>query len=251
MPLAELERWLQDRADRHPVATSIPMLDGYVAAIVAGPVSIEPARLDLSAARHRCRCLQSRRHPGVRGDLALSRGATTTSAASSRPPRIGSSRCIGASPMATSIRVPGAEDSTPPCGSRMSDWAPLLDTSDVNHGLLLPILLHCRDDQGRPLLGPTTARAARPGNFCATPTRYSSGRRGHAPILDADPLRPRGLIAAYVGTHTGYDQTLAVTKGFMPGPLRLEVVGLSEQNFPRRLSGASAGAAAEQLAARA
>ena len=38
---------------------------------------------------------------------------------------------------------------------RMSDWAPLLDTSDVNHGLLLPILLHCRDDQGRPLLGPT------------------------------------------------------------------------------------------------
>ena len=33
-------------------------------------------------------------------------------------------------------------------------WAPLLDASNVNHGLLLPILLHCRDDQGRPLLGP-------------------------------------------------------------------------------------------------
>ena len=30
---------------------------------------------------------------------------------------------------------------------RMSDWAPLLDTSDVNHALLLPILLHCRDEQ--------------------------------------------------------------------------------------------------------
>jgi uncharacterized protein len=42
MPLPELDRWLQDRADRHPVATSIPMLDGYVAAIVAGPVSIDP-----------------------------------------------------------------------------------------------------------------------------------------------------------------------------------------------------------------
>ena len=42
MPLDELERWLQDRADRHPVATSIPMLDGYVTAIVAGPVSISP-----------------------------------------------------------------------------------------------------------------------------------------------------------------------------------------------------------------
>jgi uncharacterized protein len=40
MSLAQLERWLQDRAKRRPVATSMPVLDGYVAAIVAGPVSI-------------------------------------------------------------------------------------------------------------------------------------------------------------------------------------------------------------------
>src|SRR4029077_17495014 len=37
---------------------------------------------------------------------------------------------------------------------RLSAWAPLLDANNVNHGLLLPILLHCRDDQGRPLVGP-------------------------------------------------------------------------------------------------
>ena len=37
---------------------------------------------------------------------------------------------------------------------RQSDWAPLLDLSNINHGLLLPILLHCVDDQRRPLLGP-------------------------------------------------------------------------------------------------
>lgn len=49
-PLAELERWLQDRADRHPVAASIPMLDGYVAAIVAGPVSIDPRDWSTSVA---------------------------------------------------------------------------------------------------------------------------------------------------------------------------------------------------------
>ena len=42
MSLAELERWLRDRAARRPVATSMPTLDGYVAAIVAGPVSISP-----------------------------------------------------------------------------------------------------------------------------------------------------------------------------------------------------------------
>jgi uncharacterized protein len=38
---------------------------------------------------------------------------------------------------------------------RLSAWAPLLDTSNINHGLLLPILLHCVDDNGHPLLGPT------------------------------------------------------------------------------------------------
>jgi hypothetical protein len=42
MPLAELEQWLQARAGLHPVATSLPALDGYVAAIVAGPVSMGP-----------------------------------------------------------------------------------------------------------------------------------------------------------------------------------------------------------------
>ena len=42
MPLDELEQWLQARAERRPIATCIPMLDGYVTAIVAGPVSISP-----------------------------------------------------------------------------------------------------------------------------------------------------------------------------------------------------------------
>lgn len=37
---------------------------------------------------------------------------------------------------------------------RLSAWAPLLDTRNINHGLLLPILLHCVDNQGHPLLGP-------------------------------------------------------------------------------------------------
>jgi hypothetical protein len=37
---------------------------------------------------------------------------------------------------------------------RLQAWAPLLDLSNINHGLLLPILLHCIDDHGRPLLGP-------------------------------------------------------------------------------------------------
>jgi uncharacterized protein len=41
---------------------------------------------------------------------------------------------------------------------RLSAWAPLLDVSNIHHGLLLPILPHCVDDQGRPLLGPPRKR---------------------------------------------------------------------------------------------
>jgi uncharacterized protein len=154
MPLPELDRWLQDRADRHPVATSIPMLDGYVAAMVAGPVSIDPPdwicpllAIDADAFNHggtpefAAICAVARRHNDI------SRVLSTT------PERF--------EPMHR--RKPNVEvDPRPWCRGfyaamrlKTLDWAPLLDTSDVNHGLLLPILLHCRDDQGRPLLGPT------------------------------------------------------------------------------------------------
>jgi uncharacterized protein len=42
---------------------------------------------------------------------------------------------------------------------RLSAWAPLSNPADINHGLLLPILFHCLDDQGRPMLGPSKQRA--------------------------------------------------------------------------------------------
>ena len=38
---------------------------------------------------------------------------------------------------------------------RRNAWQPLLTLSRIEHGLLLPILLHCTDDAGRPMLGPT------------------------------------------------------------------------------------------------
>jgi uncharacterized protein len=152
MPLAELEHWLQDRAARRPVATSLPMLDGYVAAIVAGPVSIDPPdwicpllAVDADAFNHggtpefAAICTVARHHNDISHVL------------STTPKRF--------EPMHR--RKPNGDvDPRPWCRGfhaamrlRMSDWAPLL-TGNVNHGLLLPILLHCRDDQGRPLLGP-------------------------------------------------------------------------------------------------
>ena len=37
---------------------------------------------------------------------------------------------------------------------RFEAWRPLRDLNRIEHGLLLPILLHCVDPLGRPMLGP-------------------------------------------------------------------------------------------------
>jgi uncharacterized protein len=153
MPLAEVERWLQARVDQHPAATSLPVLDGYVAAIVAGPVSMSPLdwicpllAIDADAFNH----------GGTPEFAAISAVALRHNEIS----QILSTAPRQFAPMHR--RKPNGDiDPRPWCQGfydamrlRLSAWAPLLDASNVNHGLLLPILLHCRDDQGRPLLGP-------------------------------------------------------------------------------------------------
>lgn len=116
MPLEELERWLQARVDRHPAATGIPTLDGYVAAIVAGPVSMSPLdwicpllAIDADAFNH-----------GGTPEFAAISAVALRHNEITRPfrPRLASlRRCTGVKPMAISIRVPGAKASTPRCGS--------------------------------------------------------------------------------------------------------------------------------------
>jgi len=153
MPLPELDRWLQERADRRPVAAGLAMLDGYVAAIVAGPVSISP--LDWI-----CPLLavdaDGFNHGGTSEFAAISavalRHNDISNTLSTAPGRF----------QPIHRRKPNGDvDAGPWCSGfyaamrlRMSDWAALLDPSDFHHGLLLPILLHCRDDQGGPMLGP-------------------------------------------------------------------------------------------------
>lgn len=153
MPLEELERWLQARVDQHPAATNLPMLDGYVAAIVAGPVSMSP--LDWI-----CPLL------AIDAD-AFNHGGTPEFAAISAVALchndIGNTLSTAPDRFAPMHRrkPSGDVDPRPWCQGfyaamrlKLLAWAPLLDASNVNHGLLLPSLLHCRDDQGRPLLGP-------------------------------------------------------------------------------------------------
>jgi uncharacterized protein len=154
MSLAELQRWLQGRAERRPVAAGMPVLDGYVAAIVAGPVSISP--LDWI-----CPLL------AIDAD-AFNHGGTPEFAAISAVVQHHNaiSNTLSNNPTRFEpihLRKPNGDvDARPWCRGfhaamqpRLPAWAPLLDIRNVNHGLLLPILLHCVDDHGHPLLGPT------------------------------------------------------------------------------------------------
>ena len=154
MPREELGQWLQDRVDRRPAATNIPMLDGYVTAIVAGPVSFDPPDWI-------CPLL------AIDAD-AFDRGGTPEFAAIAAVAMHHNniSNALSTTPEQFKpihrLKPNGGVDARPWCQGfhramqlRMLAWAPLLDHSDINHGLLLPILLHCVDDKGRPLLGPT------------------------------------------------------------------------------------------------
>ena len=154
----------QARAEQHPLATSLPVLDGYVAAIVAGPVSMSP--LDWI-----CTLL------AIDAD-AFNHGATPEFAAISavalRHNDISNTLSTTADQFKPMHRreASGDIDARPWCQGfyaamrlRISAWAPLLDACNPHHGRLRSILMHCCDDQGRPLLGPQPRKDGEPGDL--------------------------------------------------------------------------------------
>jgi uncharacterized protein len=156
MSPAELERWLQDRTERRPVATSMPMLDGYVAAIVAGPVSISP--LDWI-----CPLLD------VDAD-AFNHGGTAEFAAIStvvqRHNDISNTLTMAPQLFKPIFRSKpgGGVDVRPWCQGfyaamklRLPAWSPLLSLDNPDYHLLLPVLLFCAGDHGRPVVPGTDA----------------------------------------------------------------------------------------------
>jgi uncharacterized protein len=151
MPLDKLDVWLQGRTGA--AATSLSVLDGFVTGVVAGPVSMDPPEwicplLGIG--------IDAFNHGGTPEFAAISAVAvrhnaiveTLTNAPKTFEPIF--------------VRKPGKDiDAGPWCEGfyaamklRLSAWAPLRNLADINHGLLLPILFHCVDDQGRPMLGP-------------------------------------------------------------------------------------------------
>jgi len=151
MPLDELEPWLQARAAQHPAAINLSMLDGYVAAIVTGPVSISPLdwicpllAIDADAFNH----------GGTPEFAAISavalRHNDISNTLSTAPQRF--------KPIFRS-KPGGGVDVRPWCHGfhaamklRLLAWSPLLSLDGPDYHLLLPVLLFCTDDDGRPVV---------------------------------------------------------------------------------------------------
>ncbi|MGO8737407.1 UPF0149 family protein [Rhodoblastus sp.] len=154
MSFDALGLWMSERAKsptlRHPQATSLSMLDGAIAAIVAGPVSmmqeewvcpllgVDPDDFNHDTETFSAIAATLMRHNAIVNTLS-------TKPESFEP---------------LFLRTPEGEvDARPWCMGfyavmklRLLTWSRLMSPNAIEHGLLLPILFHCVDTSGRPVL---------------------------------------------------------------------------------------------------
>lgn len=151
MSLDQLDAWLHT-LEPAPRVDGTSMLDGYLTAVVIGPCSIPPDEwfVDLL---------------GEHGRIATAAGATMAAIAAIVARFNAISEGLSLAPnkheplfeQAAGSRVLPQSWCMGFLGAmqlRIDEWRPLLDLSRIDHGLLLPILLHCTDPLGRPMLGP-------------------------------------------------------------------------------------------------
>lgn len=154
MSFDRLGLWMAERAKstslRHPQATSLSMLDGAVAAVVAGPASMNPEEwvcpllgVDPDAFNH-----DTEEFSAIAATLIRHNAISNT--LSTKPESF--------EPLF--LRRPDGEvDARSWCMGfyavmklRLLAWSRVLNPNTIEHRLLLPILFHCVDPAGRPAL---------------------------------------------------------------------------------------------------
>jgi uncharacterized protein len=164
MSYDRLGLWIGERAKsatlRHPQATSLSMLDGAAAAVVAGPVSMMPEEwvcpllgVDPDDFNHDTQTFSAIAATLTRHNAIIN--ALSTKPESFKP---------------LFVRRPNGElDARAWCMGfyaviklRLLAWSRLMSPNATEHGLPLPILFHCVDPSGRPVLDPLRRRLAAP-----------------------------------------------------------------------------------------
>jgi uncharacterized protein len=156
MSFEKLGSWLTARAQSAtllpPEASSLSMLDGAVAAVVAGPVSMPPEDwvcpllgVDPDAFNH-----DTEEFSAIAATLMRHNAISET--LSTKPESF--------KPLFART-ADGEVDARPWCMGfyavmklRLLAWSRLLSPNTIENALLLPILFHCVDDDGRPVLAP-------------------------------------------------------------------------------------------------
>ena len=128
------------------------MLDGYLSAIIVGPCSIDPHEW----LRH---MLGSHSGLGIEGTkqaaaimAIVERFNAISEGLSTAPERY--APIFERTDDGTVLAGPWCTGFLTAMRLRYDAWRPLRDNHRIEHALLLPILLHCTDNAGRPLLGP-------------------------------------------------------------------------------------------------
>jgi uncharacterized protein len=151
MSLEQLNSWL-NALEPAPKVDGTSMLDGYLTAIVIGPRSIPPDEwfVDLL---------------GERGRIATASGEMLAAITAIVGRFNAISEGLSTAPQQHAPIFEKTDDGMvlphPWCMGFLAAmrlcfeaWRPLLHLDRNEHGLLLPILLHCADPLGRPMLGP-------------------------------------------------------------------------------------------------
>lgn len=147
-----LEAWLAVKINRRPLVRTMSALEGFVTAAVTGPPFPDPQYWICPAM-------------GLPFDV-LANGSETEQAvfASAAKAHNHVNETLLNTPQDYAPRLTtkadGGIDPRPWCQGfyaamnlNMRDWKPLLNVSNINHGLLLPILIYCVDKKGQPVLG--------------------------------------------------------------------------------------------------
>jgi yecA family protein len=172
----ELDRWLQARRAIGPLTTNLAMLDGFITALAAGPVGLDliGALLEALALEHG----------------ALNVGGTpefaAMKAAADRFNRIGA-ELTNRTIIRPHHRRRGNGDIWPAdwcegflaaVNLNRADWKTAMDPSHPLHEKMLPILLYCQDDRGKPYLG-------RPQPSAETKAVYAEAWKGIPTVVAA------------------------------------------------------------------
>jgi len=151
MSLEALQSWLQ-ALEPPPRVDGVSMLDGYLTAIVVGPRSIPPDEwfVDLLGPHGFIGTAAGTCLAAIHAVIArFNVISETLSLTPDRHAPIFEKMADG-----TVLAGPWCMGFLDAMRLRWREWAPLLDLNRIEHGLMLPILLHCTDASGNPMLGP-------------------------------------------------------------------------------------------------